>query len=494
MRLPRRSRTRHNGPAEAPMDVHLTLPGRGSLTTSLYEQLLEAILDGRLAPGQRLPSTRDLADQLTVARSTVTYAYERLTAEGYTTSQVGSGTFVCTEPVQWRRRRTAPGGALLPRRPWPSDPPGTSPPPSGWTHDFSLGVPDPRLFPHETWRRHVARELRSAERQLPAYRSPAGVGELRAAIARHIGTSRAVDASPDDVIVTRGAQQALDLIARVLVGPGDVVAVEEPGYPQARQLFAASGAEVVGVPVDDEGMTVSALPAGTRLVYCTPSHQFPLGTPMSVRRRAALLDWASVNDAAIIEDDFDSEFRFGQRSLDPLQHLDTGGRVVYVGTFSKTLLPTLRLGFLVAPTSLRPALIDAKRLTAGFDDPVVQRALARLIDRGEFARHVRRVNRIYGQRHEQIMEGLDGPLAPWLEPVRSAAGLHVAAHLRPELPIDLEAVRQLAMDRGTFVDSLNTYYSAEGSRAGLVLGFGLIDDVPGGIEVLADVLAGSLPR
>jgi GntR family transcriptional regulator/MocR family aminotransferase len=204
-------------------------------------------------------------------------------------------------------------------------------------YDFRPGSPDARLFPFTDWRRLVCRELRLTAFAWGHYCEPSGHVGLRAAIARHVGVSRSVQAHADDVIVTQGAQQALDLIGRVLIEPGDCVAVEEPGYPPARSLFRTHGARVVGVPVDDEGLEVVAIPNSARLIYVTPSHQFPLGAPMSLQRRRALLAWAAKRNAVIIEDDYDSEFRFGGRPLDPLQNMDRDGRVVYVGSFSKVM-------------------------------------------------------------------------------------------------------------------------------------------------------------
>ena len=357
------------------MDFHVSLTGRGDLAAQIYRQLLDAILDGRLRPGERLPPTRELARRLDVSRNTAAVAYDRLTAEGFLAGRVGDGTFVRTALPGRVRSRGAPSGRVRPRRLWRDitaehEFGAAEPAP----YDFRVGVPDPRLFPLETWRRLVARELRASTVHATGYRDPAGHAGLRAAIARHTGVARSVRAAPDDVIITQGAQQALDLIGRILIEPGDQVAVEEPGYPPARLAFRAHGARVIGVPVDAEGIDVSAIPPSARIVYVTPSHQFPLGTPMSLARRAALLTWADRHGAVIIEDDYDSEFRFGERPLEPLQSLDAGGNVVYVGSFSKTLLPMLRLGFLVAPASLGPALRTAKGLADWHGDVTTQAA------------------------------------------------------------------------------------------------------------------------
>jgi GntR family transcriptional regulator/MocR family aminotransferase len=469
------------------VDLHVSLAGRGDRTTRIYRQLREAILDGRLRAGDRLPPTRELASRLEVARGTVAVAYERLTAEGFAVARVGAGTFVSSsvagEPVA--RTRTAPGGAVRPRPCWEGltlaerdGPPAR--------YDFRIGTPDRDLFPFATWRRMLAEQVRASGYPRSGAVDAAGHAGLRAAIARYVGVARSVRATADDVLVTQGAQQALDLIGRVLIEPGDCVAVEEPGYPQARLLFGCLGARVVTVPVDRDGIDVTALPAAARLVYVTPSHQFPLGTPMSLARRAALLEWAAGRGAVIVEDDYDSEFRFSDRPLEPLQSLDRAGRVVYVGTFSKTLLPMLRLGFLVAPASLQPALRTAKELADRHGDHAVQAALARFIDSGELARHVRKASRIYAVRHAQVGAALAGELSAWLDPVPSVAGLHVAARLRPSTDVRIDDVRERARALDVEVDSLAAYGTGDRPRAGLVLGYGAIptEAIPAGLHLL----------
>jgi GntR family transcriptional regulator/MocR family aminotransferase len=456
------------------MDFHVTLTGRGDLAARIYRQLLDAVLDGRLRSGERLPPTRELARRLDVSRNTVASAYERLTADGFLVGKVGAGTFVCAEPLNRVAPRIAPRtGSARPRQLWRTMPGPSSNPAVPSAYDFTVGVPDARLFPFETWRRLVSRELRPSAFRTADYGDPAGHPRLRTAIARHIGLSRSVRADPDDVLVTQGAQQALDLVGRVLLEPGDCVAVEEPGYPQARLLFRSLGARVVGVPVDGEGIEVAALPKGARLVYTTPSHQFPLGTPMSLARRTALLDWAERQDAVVIEDDYDSEFRFSDRPLEPLQSLDRSGRVVYVGSFSKTLLPMLRLGFLVAPATLVPALRTAKQLTDYHGELPTQAALARFIDEGLLARHIRKATRAYAARHERILTGLDRHLAGWLQPVPSAAGLHLCTRPAPGTDIDTDGLVRRARAAGVTVRDLATF-CGETPQPGLVLGYGMI--------------------
>lgn len=474
-----------------PVDFHVSLAGRGDLSARIYRQLLDAILDGRLRPGERLPPTRELAVRLAVSRNTVAVAYDRLTADGFLVGQVGAGTFVSDQPPRPARDRGAPGGAIRPKAIWSrlrgSAVATDGPPP----FDFRVGVPDGGLFPVAAWRRLVAAELRSPDVYAARYREPAGHPGLRAAIARHVGVSRSVRAGVDDVLVTQGAQQALDLICRVLVEPGTVVAMEEPGYPQARMLFQSHGARIAPVPVDDEGMDVAALPGEAALVYTTPSHQYPLGTPMSLARRTALLAWARDHDAVIVEDDYDSEYRFSERPLEPLQSIDPGGRVIYVGSFSKTLLPVLRLGFLVPPVSLRDALHTAKQLTDWHGDVVTQGALARFLDEGLLARHVRRATREYAARHELITAALDRELTDWLAMVPSAAGLHLCARL--VAPVDLAEVRRIATRSGVELGWLAESCHTTPAQEGVVLGYGVVDParISDGMRHLANAFQGA---
>ncbi|MEV6625803.1 PLP-dependent aminotransferase family protein [Amycolatopsis sp. NPDC051106] len=448
------------------MDFHVSLAGRGDLSARIYRQLRDAVLDGRLRAGERLPPTRELARRLAVSRNTVAVAYDRLTADGFLTGRVGAGTYVTGSLPAPKPRKTPSARGPQPKAIWRSLPSPAAAVAKAPEYDFRVGIPDAALFPLETWRRLLGRELRSG---FAHYADPSGHAGLRAAIARHVGVSRSVRADADDVLVTQGAQQALDLLCRVLLSPGDRVAVEEPGYRQAKLLFASHGAEVVGVPVDGEGLDVAALPSRTKLVYVTPSHQFPLGTPMSLARRTALLAWAERADAVIVEDDYDSEFRFSDRPLEPLQSLDRGGRVAYVGSFSKTLLPLLRLGFLVAPSSLRDALRTARQLSDWHGDVPAQAALARFVDEGLFARHIRRATKVYAGRHERITSTVDRVFAGRLRVVPSAAGLHLCALA----DADLEPIAARAAAAGVAVQTLSDLCGGSPSP-GLVLGYGSI--------------------
>ena len=458
-----------------PVQLHVSLVERKELSGEIYRQLRRAIVDGRLRPGESLPPSRELARGLSVSRTTVTVAYDRLAGEGFVTARVGAGTFVNAHGAPARNQPARPPveGALRPRPVWDSIPLSTAfARPAQF--DFRTGVPDASLFPHDRWRRLMSRQLRSEAVGAGVYGEPAGHRGLREAIARHIGVARGVDASADDVTVVNGTQQALDIVARALLAPGDRVAVEDPGYRPARWLFASLDIRVTGVPVDAHGLVVDALPGRARLVYVTPSHQYPLGVSMGLARRRALLAWAERNGAAIVEDDYDSEFRFGGRPIEPLQTLDTTGRVVYIGSFSKTMLPTLRLGFVVTPPSLRAAVHKAKQVTDWHTSTPVQTALARFIDDGGFARHIRKMSGVYRARHERVTNVLNRDFAGRLEVIPSAAGLHVTALAPAAFPDEIAAVLQRASDAGVELHDLSRFSTDTPPRAGVVLGYGAI--------------------
>ena len=455
------------------VEFHVSLVGRKDLTGEIYRQLRRAILDGRLPSGGRLPATRELAAQLSVSRTTVTVAYDRLMGEGFITGRVGAGTFVSDDLPGPGHRAGATGEVLRPRPIWENLlPMGVVERPAEF--DFRPGIPDARLFPYRRWRQLLARELTATAVGAGHYADPAGHAGLRQAIAAHIGLSRGVQATADDIVVTNGTQQAVDLIARVLLAPGDQVAVEDPCYRPPWRLLRSLGARVTGVPVDDQGMIVDVIPPGTRLVYVTPSHQFPLGMSMSLPRRLALLAWAERHQAAILEDDYDSEFRFGGRPIEPLQTLDRAGRVVYVGSFSKTLLATLRLGFLVVPPSLHPAVRAAKLLTDWHTPLPLQGALAHFIHQGLFARHLRKMRAVYQARHEQVMDALTREFAAHLKPIPSAVGLHLAATAPGTTAEELDGLLRRASSAGVELLPLSLYAVDTPPQPGLIIAYGAI--------------------
>ncbi|MEV7044914.1 PLP-dependent aminotransferase family protein [Amycolatopsis sp. NPDC051061] len=449
------------------MEIHIDLTGERGHRDAIYRQLRAAILDGRIRPGEALPPTRELAQRLAVSRTTVSAAYDRLTAEGFLAGRVGAGTFVTASSLT--RPAPSPVSGVRPLPEWdavPSPPAPFAPAPE---FDFRPGVPDLTRFPFDTWRRLVTQRLRAGQAGLMTYGDPQGLASLRAEIARHIGVSRDVRASAEQVVVTAGAQQTTDLVGRVLLRPGDLAAVEDPGYPPPRLVLAARGVRVAPVPVDASGIVVSAIPAGTRLVYVTPSHQYPLGLSMSLERRLELLDWAERTDAVLIEDDYDTEFRYTGRPLEPLHSLDSRGRVVYVGSFSKVLSPALRLGFLVAPPSLVPALVKARYLTDWHAPNVEQAALAAFMAEGGFARHVRRMRKVYRARHELLSSSLTASFADFLTPLPSSAGLHLSATSSSDPGFLVRAARR----HGVRLYSLGDFAVGE-RRHGLVFGYGAV--------------------
>ncbi|MBV8806094.1 MAG: PLP-dependent aminotransferase family protein, partial [Sinobacteraceae bacterium] len=338
-------------------ELALRLPSRSSrhLLRELHGQLKTAIIEGRLKPGLRLPPTRTLASGLGVSRNTAVAAYDLLLSEGYLVARRGDGTYVAdviprlsgtaasrnsdsnrAASTSTRDRSLNAFWWNLSRRPLLR-------PDSAAKFDFATGLPDSSIFPFDVWRRLSVRALRTLSSSPARYGESEGRSTLREAIARHVSFARAVACEPDDIVVTSGAQQAFDLLARVLVTPSrTIVAVENPGYPPTRAAFAAAGAKVVSIPVDEEGLVVQRLPPGTSVICVTPSHQFPMGTAMSTARRAALLEFAQKHRSVILEDDYDAEFRFGGRPLDALQTLDRNESVFYIGTFSKSLFPAIR--------------------------------------------------------------------------------------------------------------------------------------------------------
>jgi GntR family transcriptional regulator/MocR family aminotransferase len=470
------------------VDLQLSPDATGDRSATIYRELLEAILDGRLAAGERVPPSRELASSLGVARGTVTTAYDRLTAEGFLVSRVGAGTYVCPE-VEPRRARRAPVGDVRPRAVW-SALPAPVPDAAPTEFDLSVGGPDTTLFPLAVWRRLVSATLRPSLLAASAYEGGGHPG-LQAEVARYVGLARSVVASPEDVLLTNGAQQALDVVARAVLDPGDVVVVEDPGYTAAARLFASHGATLRPVRVDDEGLVVDDLPRTARMVYVTPSHQFPTGAVMSLRRRIALLEWASRRNVVIVEDDYDSEFRFEDRPLAPLQNLDRDGRVVYVGSFSKTLMPSLRVGYLIAPRSLQDTLRQAKLLTDWQGDAVTQGALARFMGEGLLSAHVRKVTRLYAGRRQALLDGLATLPTGVLQVLPSSAGLHVCTYFT-DRTVDDVAVAAAAARAGVALEPVSVRFLGSTPRPGLAMGFRRIsaEQVPEALARLAAVLPG----
>jgi len=456
--------------------------GRG-IATQIYAQLRDAITDGLLVTGDRLTPSRALARDLGVSRFTVTDAYTRLNAEGLVRGRAGGGSIVCATatraavPVAATALAPAPQAAQTDM----FDPNPTS----DARFDLRPGRVDPTLFPTSAWRRCMLRALQAPP---PQYGDPAGTIELRTALARWVLHSRGIDVDPRDLVVTSGAQHAIDLVARAVVEPGATVAVEEPGYPPVAELLRISGAKVVGVPVDDQGIVVDAIPPSARLVYVTPSHQYPLGMTLSRERRLELLRWANTQDAAIVEDDYDTEFRHTARPLEPLQRLDEHGRVVYVGTFSKTLSPSLRFGFAAVPRSIAPAVHALRQAVDWCPPALAQAAMTTFIDEGHLQRHLRRARHVYRHRHQRLWAELTNTLAQHGRPLPSDAGLHVTVLLHEQLTDD--ELRAATRPNGIGVASLRGSHRFTTPRSGLIIGFGALatDDVPAALHDLSEAL------
>jgi len=472
------------------MELHITIEGRKDLSGQLYRQLSDAIRSGRLAHGQQLPPSRLLAEQLGVSRKTVSEAYSRLTLDQLLEGRIGAGSYVRAPNELRTHRAAAPTLASADTlRKWEQMPtPFRAPPESRSRYDFVGGAATPAHFPMEEWRRCVLHALRQDGAIRGRYSHTAGLPALREAIARHVSFSRGVRAAVGNVVVTNGAQQALDLLGRVLLEPGAVVAMEDPGYPAARLLFSSQGARVVGVPVDEEGMVVERIPDNARLVYVTPAHQFPLGMPMSVARRKALLERAAQIGAIVIEDDYDSEFRYEGRPTDSLQSMDTNGVVAFVGTFSKVLLPELRLGYVVLPPALLEATLVAKHLTDWHTTTLDQHALAKFIEDGYLLKHIRRCHGIYAARRERLLRLFADELSQWFAVVPATAGYHLSALAMPGVDIDL--LIRLAHRAEVGLYPLAPFFDAQLPRAGLMMGYGSIDtmDIDTALLRVRDIL------
>ncbi|TGE00225.1 PLP-dependent aminotransferase family protein [Methylobacterium nonmethylotrophicum] len=434
------------------------------------------IADGTYPPGAALPSTRALAAELGVSRTTVTAAYDQLHAEGYLETRQGSRARVAAglRPVP---APVAAGPAPPPRlsafgqrllaEPWREA--------GGPAVDFRTGELSGIDFPVLAWRRALTAVLLRRPARL-GYGDPRGLPELRAALQAYLWRARGLRCALDQILVVNGSQQGIDLCARLLVDPGDRVVMEEPGYGAARRVFAAAGATIVPAAVDAEGLRTEALPGlgPARLAYVTPSHQFPLGGVLPVARRQALLAWAEATGATIIEDDYDSEYRFDARPVESLLSLDRTGRVVYAGTVSKTLSPQLRLGYLVVPPSLAEAFAQAKRLADRQAPGLEQAALARLLTEGAYERHLRQARRRNAARRAALLSSLDESFGTRVRVEGEAAGLHLVAWF-PDVPASREAeMVALARAAGIGVYPLAPLYHSPASRpdrAGLVLGF-----------------------
>lgn len=473
------------------------------ISSQLYGGLRDMILSGGLHAGERLPASRTLGRELGVSRTTVVNAYERLTAEGLIESRVGAGTYVSEVMRQNRPPAMPPAGQN-----------GTGSHPGQprvsrrirrasklfvdrLPHEhraFTTALPAFDAFPLELWARQASRHWRTRLDVMLGYGEPQGHMPLREAIAGHLRINRGISCDPEQVFVVSGAQQAFDLVATVLLDPGDVVWFENPGAIGARNSLIAAGAQLMPVPVDDNGLMVDEglRRAGSfRLAFVTPSHQQPLSTMLSLERRFSLLRAAEDADAMIVEDDYDGEFCYEGHPLPTLKSIDASGRVIYVGTFSKTLFPSLRLGYLVSP----PSLVDTfDRLISATQQSVpsnLQAVVAEFMQEGHFATHLRRMRRIYAERHQVLLEAGSEHLDGLLDIVPTRSGLHTIGLLAEQL--DEETVAEKAAARGVTVAPIGRFCIEPIDTHGLVLGFSGISpqQIRAGVRTLAEVLEGA---
>ncbi len=483
------------GLAAARLDPAASVP----LYRQIYDALRNDILSGALARGQRLVATRVMAEELSVSRNTVLEAVEQLTAEGYLTAHVGSGTFVAEDlPEELLRvgalsELSKPGeAARLSARgqafgQWASSTAGDR------NHPFQVGRPAVDRFPWRAWSRLVSRRSREMSPDWLDYADSAGYPPLRRALARYLHASRGLDCSPEQIVIVRGSQQGLDLTARIVLDEGDAVWMEDPGYPAARVAFAAAGAREIPVPVDAEGIDVARgrdLAPEARLAYVTPSHQYPLGVTMSLGRRLELLRWARETDAWIIEDDYDSEYRFAGRPLASLAGLDRGRHVIYLGTLSKVLFPALRLGYVVVPPEHVDAFVGA-RYACDRHTPVLEQAVvADFFDEGHFGRHVRRMRTLYARRQSRLSRAIVEHLSDEIDLQHSDTGLHDVGWLRRR--DDDLATSRLAASVGVSVAALSTFCNQARLRPALLFGYAGFpgDELAAAVERLKRALEG----
>jgi GntR family transcriptional regulator / MocR family aminotransferase len=476
-----------------PAAILLDRTSSAPLHRQIYDQWRKGILTGRFRRAERVPSTRELCTALSVSRSTVTQAYDQLIAEGYLESSKGSGTFVCRElpdDLSLPKHQHAPraeevpairlsryGAGLNEDFFYPPAPPGMI--------RFTQWRPDLELFPMAIWRKLVMRRLRSATPELFDYSDEsAGYEPLRKEIAAYVSRSRAVRCTSEQVIIVNGSAQGIDLCVRLLLEPGDEAALENPGYHGAHRIFAGYGARLRPARIDENGIVIRDLGRKARVVYVTPSHQFPTGVAMSLTRRLELIEWSRLHNAVIVEDDYDSEYRFSGPPLPSLQGLATGVAVIYIGTFSKVMFPSLRIGYVIAPEGLVARLRRAKWLADRHTAVPDQAALADFIAEGHLERHIRRMRRIYGVRRDALVESLNRYFGGRVQIRGDAAGMHLLVTFRDDGIAERAAAAkvQIVSSRGC--------YLGESPRGEFILGFSAIGEqsIREGIRRLAEAI------
>ncbi|HEX6161662.1 MAG TPA: PLP-dependent aminotransferase family protein [Thermoanaerobaculia bacterium] len=435
---------------------------------AVYERFRDAILSGALKAGTALPSTRTIAAETSVSRKTAEEAYAQLESEGYVVRRAGSGSFVAEVPLPARSRRVKPAGRRTLSARGRAAVAAMSCVEPSVVRPFAAGLPALEAFPFETWQRLIVRHARKLDVGTLVYGDPAGALPLREAIAAYLAGARGVRCDASQIVVVTSSQQGIDLVARLFLDPGDAAWLEEPGYYGARAALVSAGARIIPVPVDADGLDVArgeALAPDARVAYVTPSNQYPLGSTMSLERRLALLDWARRAGAWIIEDDYDSEFRYDGRPVASIQGLDRAGRVFYVGTFTKTLYPSLRLGYVVAPPDLAEKLIVARTQIDGHPSTFMQRVVADFMSEGHFGAHVRRMRSLYHARRDVFVEAVDQHLR--LPIANADAGMRATLFLDRD---DAEVSRR-AREAGVEAPALSRYYLGAERRNGLVLGY-----------------------
>ncbi|NJR17641.1 MAG: PLP-dependent aminotransferase family protein [Calothrix sp. CSU_2_0] len=478
------------------VDKHSPLP----LHQQIYEELRQAILWGKLSPGKRIPSTREIAKFLGISRSTVTQSYEQLLSEGYLETIIGSGTYVCTQlpddllesqPVKTTATITRPevklsryGETLLQTESVPRINE------KKIEINFHYGRPNFSNFPIKSWKKLLSKHCNSGLNWLDYSIEPLGYKPLREAIVSYISRVRAVNCQPEQILITNGTQQALDLIMRLLIEPGDIIALEEPGYLTARLIFQTHGAKLLPIAVDSSGLVVSKLAdsENIRLVYVTPSHQFPTGAILSLPRRLELLNWSIQTGAIIIEDDYDSEYRYGDRPIPALQGLDNSNSVLYIGTFSKVLFPSLRIGYLVLPQNLVPIFARAKWLSDRHLPILEQQVLAEFITEGHLERHIRKMRSHYDYCRQVLVKALKYHFGDSIEILGEKAGLHIMVKLQTNISDD--EIIQRAAKVGVGIISASIQYINPNYSGEFIFGYGELDEqqLVEGIYRLAQVI------
>ena len=470
----------------------------GPLHRRVYDCIRLAILDGAIASGSRLPATRDLAEALSLSRNTVSAAYDQLSAEGYIYSRIGSGTFVTDhmpdgaampvyDPLPLSERPASDefsrrGAQLLAQS-------GASPHQWG---AFMPGVPDVSKFPHSLWRRIHSRLVRRIKPDYLTYSRMGGSPDLQQALVAYLRVARSVNCEAGQIIITEGTHQAVDLLAKMLCNPGDHAWIEEPSYWGLRNVLAVNGVTVRPVPVDDQGLAPPD-PAGgelPRLICVTPSHQYPTGAVMGLKRRQRLLALAQECGAWVVEDDYDSEFRYSGNPIPALQSLMPEAPVIYIGTFSKTLYPGLRISYMVLPAMLarQMQLAHAELYRGGHG--ITQQVLAQFIAEGHYAAHIRRMRLLYGKRRNALSRLILQHLGPDALRDDSNAGLHLVMSLPDEID-DVQLARD-AGQQGVYVRPLSSYYLTSRRKKGLLLGYACVDE--DAVEPAFQVLLSSLAR